>query len=91
MDEESGWTFDILNASSAELVRVLGGLDENSQEGLQFNIKKELVERARSKGNTDEQIINTLNAGVPKGEQRNKIAKKWAKALGISEREFKRV
>ena len=91
MVEESGWTLDIAGTSSKELVAILGRLEEESQKDLHFNIKKELVERVRKKGNSDEKTIKGLKLGVPKGEPQNKLAREWAIIFGISEGEFKRI
>ena len=91
MEEKSGWELDIPGTSSKELVEILKELEGSPQKGIQFRIKCELVERARKRGNTDEQIIRKLFLGVPRGEPQNKLAREWAKVFGLSEKEFKQI
>lgn len=91
MDRERGWGIDVKSFSTEQLVKLHQELDASEHEDVQLDIRRELVTRIRRQGWSDAKIIDYFMSGVPKGEKRNQIAKGWAPALGISEKEFKRI
>ncbi len=71
-----------------ELYRLLKESDDRRQA---VEIQRELVGRAREEGLTIREIVRTLVAGVGKRSDRAAIASEWYEALGITEKEAKRL
>jgi hypothetical protein len=88
-DQESGgWTVSASIATLAELYRLLEGSPDPSK---RIEIQRELVNRARHQGRSTEEIVEILVAKVPTKRARREIAKQWCKALGLTEKEAKRL
>ena len=91
MERKSGWSIDVKSCSTPELVEVLKQLEGSEHSDTQIGIRSELVLRARNRGLNTSQIIDSLIGQVPRGRERNNIAKEWAESLGITVEEFKRL
>ena len=88
-DQESGgWTVSASTATLAELYRLLEGSANPSK---RIEIQRELVNRARHQGLSTEEIVKILVANVPTKRARGEIAKQWCAALGLTEKEAKRL
>ena len=88
-DQESGgWTVSASTATLAELYRLLEGSRDPSK---RIEIQRELVKRARDQGLSTREIVEILVANVRTRRARGQIAKEWAEALGLTEREAKRL
>ncbi|MCY4612414.1 MAG: hypothetical protein OXB94_02175 [Nitrospira sp.] len=86
-----GWSIDVKSCSEQGLVELLRQVKGSQNENAELEIKTELVQRAKDRGLTNSQIINSLIGQIPPGRQRNGIAKEWAKPLGLTVEEFKRL
>jgi len=91
MAEKPGWEIDVKSCSHEQLAALLKLLAGDEQKDIQRQIRRELIDRARARGLTDQQIISRLILGVPKGASRNEVAEDWADAFGISVKDFKRI
>jgi hypothetical protein len=91
MAEKPGWEIDVKSCSHEQLAALLKLLAGGEHKDVQRQIRRELVDRARERGLTDQQVINRLVLGVPRGARRNEIAEDWADGFGISVKEFKRI
>ncbi len=88
-DQESGgWTVSASTATLAELYRLLEGSPDPSK---RIEIQRELVNRARQQGLSTEDIVEILVAHVPTKRARGDIAKQWYEALGLTEKEARRL
>jgi hypothetical protein len=88
-DQESGgWTVSASTATLAELHRLLEGSTNPSK---RIEIQRELVNRARHQGLSTEEIVKILAANAPTKRARGEIAKQWCEALGLTEKEAKRL
>lgn len=89
--EQSRWlSVDVKSCSDGELGDLIEQLRGSDHLAVQLDIQKELIERTRNKGKTTQQIVDMLILGEPRN-RRPEIAKEWAAALGITEKEFRRL
>jgi DNA repair exonuclease SbcCD ATPase subunit len=91
MPEAPTWKIDIKSLSTNEIVRLLGQLNESKFKEVTIDLRRELIQRARDEGTTDETIVRTLTRGVARGAKLDAVAKEWASVLGLSVKEFKRI
>jgi len=91
MPKDPSWKIDIKSLSTQEIVRLLRQLDESEYQKVILDLRRELVQRARDEGASDEAIIRTLTRAVPRGLALDAVAKEWAGVLGLSVTEFKRI
>lgn len=87
-----GWSIRVKGLSTAtlmELYQLLKGSAENRVQALE--VQAELIARARAEGLTIHEIVKALVTGVGKKSERGDIAKEWCSALGITEREARRL
>ena len=90
MAEKPGLEIDVKSCSTQQLVELARQLRGSSHNTVLRDIQRELVERARTAGRTNQQIVDALIMGMTETE-RKAIAKEWCAALGVSEEEFKRL
>jgi len=91
MPEAPTWKIDIKSLSTNEIVSLLGQLNESKFKEVTIDLRRELIQRARDEGTTDETIVRTLTRGVARGAKLDALAKEWASVLGLSVKEFKRI
>lgn len=91
MNKKPGWDIDVKSCSHDQLVELLQQLEGSEHYEIQLAIRRELVDRLRARGFTDAQIVDRLIWGVGSRAMRNKIARVWAPALGMTMQEFKRI
>lgn len=91
MDQKPGWNIDVKSCSSEQLVELLEQLEGSQHRSQVLEIQRELIERARKSGRTNQQLIDGLTRRLTTKKERAKMAQKWSAALGISEEEFKRM
>lgn len=89
---DQGWlSIDHKACSPSQLADLIEQLDGGKHEALRLTLKKELVDRLRTKGLSDYRIIEELLRGVGASSTRDKIAKDWAPVFGLTAKEFKSV
>lgn len=86
-----GWSISMKSLSSATLMELYRLLKESDDRRQAVEIQRELVARARKEGLTIREIVRTLVAGVGRRSDRAAIASAWYEALGIAEKEAKRL
>lgn len=89
---KGGWSIRVKGLSSTtlmELYQLLKGSAGNRVQALE--VQAELIARAGAEGLTTQEIVKALVAGVGKKSDRGEIAKEWYPALGITEREARRL
>lgn len=91
MPKEPSWKIDVKSLGAKEIVKLLRQLDESKYKEVILDLRRELVQRARDEGASDEVIIRTLTRAVPRGLRLDAVAKEWAGVLGLSVKEFKRI
>ncbi len=69
-------------------IRLLEGSPDPSK---RIAIQRELVNRERHQGLSTEEIVDILVANVPTKRARGEIARQWCEALGLTEKEAKRL
>ena len=86
------WLFiDPKSCTPAQIVEYIAQLEEGQHDGLRMQLQQELIDRLKKKGCTNAHIIELLVQGVASPTMRDKIAKGWASAFGLTETEFKRI
>jgi hypothetical protein len=91
MPRQPSWKVDVKSLSPDQIVQLLKELRGSEHKEQVQNLKRELIERARGEGATDEQIIRVLAQNVARGSSLHDVAKEWADCFGISVTEFKRI
>lgn len=91
MASQEWLSIDHKTCSPSQLVAFIEDLDGGKHDALRSTLKKELVDRLRAKGLTDQRIIEELLRGVGTSAKRNKIAKDWAPVFGLTPKELKRI
>lgn len=84
------WDIDIKSCSPETLLDLSRQLKGSEYRAQLLEIQRELIDRVRTAGATDEEVINLLIQNIWKGE-RTALAKEWSEAIGISEAEFMRI
>ncbi len=85
------WNLDVKSLSHQQLVAILKELQDTPYVEIVRDLRKELVERLKSRGIKTPEIIKRLSYTVPRGRKLNDVAKDWAEALEITVEEFKRI
>lgn len=91
MADKEWLSIDRKSYSPSQLVELIEQLEGGQHDSLRLDVMRELIERLREKGFTDQGIIEELLRGVGGGRKRDSIAKEWAPAFGLSPRDFKRL
>ena len=91
MSKKSGWTIDVKNLSNQKLVEISLQLDGSEHVEVVDSLRRELVERLRATGRTTDEIIRQIALNVPRGRRLNEIARAWARLVGVSAEEFRRI
>ena len=90
-DPETGIDVDLGSMSSEGLVDLIQQLEVSRHIGLRKRAQKELVDRLKKQGFTDQRIAVLLTTNVYGLAKKKAIAKEWADALGVKPNEFMRV
>ena len=86
------WLFiDPKSCTPTQLAEYVAQLEDSQHDRLRMQLQHELIDRLKKKGCTDAHIIELLVQGVASPTMRDKIAKGWASAFGLTETEFKRI
>ena len=91
MPKGPSWTVDVKSLSNQKLVELSLNLHGSEHREVVESLRRELVERIKAKGISNEEIVKRIASGVPRGRKLNDIAKAWAGILGLSLEEFKRI
>ena len=91
MADQDWLSIDHKTCSPSQLVALIEQLNGGGHDSLRLILQRELIERLRDKGKTNRQIIEHLLHGVGSGAKRDKIAKEWSPAFGLTPKEFKRI
>ncbi len=91
MGEESGWSVDVKSLSNEKLVEISLQLDGSEHIEIVDLLRRELIERLRATGRTTEEIIKQLAANLPRGRRMSELARAWARIVGVSVEEFRRI
>lgn len=92
MAKEPSWKVDVKSLSNThKLVELALSLDGSEHKEVVESLRRELVERIRAIGISNEEMVKRIASGVPHGRKFNEIAKAWAEILGLSVEEFKRI
>lgn len=91
MVKESGWTVDVKNLSNQRLVEIALQLDGSEHVEVIDSLRRELIERLRTMGKTTQDIIRYIALNVYRGRKMGEVARTWAKILGVSVEEFRRI
>lgn len=91
MPKESSWRVNVKSLSNHRLVELALSLDGSEYKEIVESLRRELVERLRAIGISNEEMVKRIASGVPRGRKFNEIAKAWAEILGLSVEEFKRI
>jgi len=91
MPKEPSWKVDVKSLSNQKLVELSLSLDGSEHKEVVESLRRELVERLRAIGISNEEMVKRIASGVPRGRKFNEIAKAWAEILGMSVEEFKRI
>ena len=91
MADQDWLSIDHKACSPSQLVVLIEQLEEGGHDALRLILKRELIDRLRQKGLTDQRIIDLLQRGVGASAKKDKIAKEWAPALGLTAKELKRI
>jgi len=86
----SSWGIDLKSCSPEtlfDLANQLKGSDDKTQ---LLSIQKEIIERVRGMGASNQVIVDLLIRNMWKGE-RAALAEDWSEAMGISELEFRKL
>jgi hypothetical protein len=86
--EESGLDADLKSLSPESLVELIQLLEGSAHQRLRKKAQKELVERLKKQGFSNEQIAVLLTTNVYGVTKKKSIAKEWSEALGITYEEF---
>ena len=87
-DEESGLNADLFSLSPKGLVDLIQQLEGSRHLGLRKRAQKELVDRLKKQGFTNQRIAVLLTTNVYGIAKKRAIATEWADALGITDKEF---
>jgi hypothetical protein len=90
-ERTSGWSIDPKKYSTKTLAALYRLLDDSPDKSQRQEIQRELVARAEAQGFTTKEILRALVQGVGSRVERGRIAKEWSEALGLSEKEAKRL
>lgn len=90
MEEDAGWSVDVESCSPEQLVELAKQLKGSEHKTQLLAVQREMVSRLRKAGFNNQKIVDTLIANTWVGD-RPDLAKEWAAALGITEKEFKRL
>ena len=87
-DEESGLDIDLNSLSPEGLVALIQQLEGSHHLGLRKRAQKELVDRLKKQGFTNQRIAVLLTTNVYGIAKKRAIAREWADALEITDKEF---
>lgn len=90
MGKDPGWSIDVESCSTEQLVELAKQLKGSEHRAQLLAIQREMVARLRKAGFSDQKIVDALIANAWAGD-RAALAKEWAEALGMTEKEFKRL
>jgi hypothetical protein len=90
MDQKLSVTVDVKTCSPQQLVELSRQLKGSRHTALLLEVRKEMVERLRKAGASNQKIVDTIIVNMWKGDRANLITE-WSEVLGISEQEFKRL
>jgi len=85
------WNLDVKSLSHQRLVEILRELQDTPYVEIVRDLRKELIERLKSRGMTIPEIVKRLSYAVPRGRKLNEVAGDWAEILEITPAEFKRI
>jgi len=85
------WNLNVKSLSHQQLVEILRELQNTPYVEIVRDLRKELVERLKSRGVEVPEIIKRLSYAVPRGRKLNEVAGDWAETLGTTVEEFKRI
>jgi hypothetical protein len=85
------WNLNVKSLSHQQLVEILRELQDTPYVEIVRDLRKELVERLKSRGVEVPEIIKRLSYAVPRGRKLNEVAGDWAETLGTTVEEFKRI
>ena len=92
MEKENNFLdVDIFSLSHENLVDIIKQLKNGQHNAVKIKAQKELIKRLKDKGFSNKKIAMILTANVYGIRKRLLIAKEWAEALEISEKEFMRL
>ena len=87
-EKESGLDVDLNSLSPEGLVDLIQRLEGSRHLGLRTRAQKELVERLKKQGFSSQRIAVLLTTNVYGMAKKRAIAKEWAGALGVTDKEF---
>lgn len=90
MDQKPKVTVDVKNCTTQTLVELSRQLEGSEHKELLLEVRREMIDRLRKAGSSNQEIVDTLIMGVWKAD-RNAMAEEWSLVLGITEQEFKRL
>lgn len=91
MPKGPSWKVDVKSLSHQELVDLLKQLDVSKHKEVIESLRRELIDRSRARGLSNQKIIRLIALGIPRGRRLNELAKTWAEILGVSVDEFKQI
>jgi len=91
MPAEDWLSIDPKSCTPTQLVEHIAQLENGQHDRLRIQLQQELIDRLKKKGCTNAHIGELLVQGVASPVMREKIAKGWAPAFGLTEAEFKRM
>ena len=90
MTRDKGWDVDVKVVALTSSVALARQLEGSRYETQLQEIRREMVERLRKAGSSDQEIVDTLICNLWHGD-RGDLVKEWSPVLGISGIEFKRL
>ena len=91
MPKEPSWKVDVKSLSHQALVDLLKQLNASKHREVIESLRRELIDRSRTRGLSNQEIIKLIALGIPRGRRLNELAKTWAEILGVSVEEFRRI
>jgi hypothetical protein len=87
-DEAAGLDVDLKSLSPEGLVELIQQLEGSRHLGLRRRAQKELADRLKEQGFSNQRIAILLTMNVYGIAKKRAIAKEWADALGVTPNEF---
>jgi len=87
------WNLDLKSLSHQRLVEILKELQDTPHIEVVGDLRRELVDRLKSRGMDNTEIIKKLSFGVRRGRgsKLTEVANDWAETLGMTVKDFKRI
>lgn len=89
MADQDWLSIDHKTCSPSQLAALIEQLEGAGHDALRLILQREMIDRLRDKGIMDRRIIEHLLRGVGSRAKRDKIAKEWSSAFGLTPKEFK--